>query len=249
MMKNPDKLIVIVPCQDRIVPEVDAGLRELERLGVRVHRAFGQSAIDAARSRLATQALKAGYGEILWIDSDVGFSVADVQRLRSQGLLMVGGIYTTKGANVLASAQLPQTPNILFEANAQPLEVLYLPGGFLYTRAEVYEVIQRKFDLPTCNRESELTALVPYFQPMVVREEGQDVYLGEDYAFCHRAREAGIRVMADPGIRLTHYGPYGWTLEDCLHKKPVLPRIRLSFIDAPASSSSQASGVENAKGV
>ena len=163
---------------------------------------------------------------------------------------MVGGIYPTKGANVLASSQLPQTPNILFEAGAPPLEVLYLPGGFLYTRAEVYSVIQRKFDLPTCNRGSELTALVPYFQPMVVREEGQDVYLGEDYAFCHRAREAGIRVMADPGIRLTHYGMYGWTLEDCLHKKPVLPRIRLSFIDAPASSSPQSqAGVAERQGV
>ena len=60
-MKNPQSLILLVPCQDRIVPEVDAALREMEALGVRVCRSFGQSAIDAARNRLATQALKTGF--------------------------------------------------------------------------------------------------------------------------------------------------------------------------------------------
>ena len=241
-MKNPEKLIVIVPHQDRIVPEVDASLRELERLGVRVHRAPHQSQIDTARCLLATQALAAGYEEILWIDSDVGFQVADVERLRGHGLLLVGGIYVKKGATQLASSNVPETKSMVFEPTAAPLEVLYLPGGFLYTQAKVYEAIERKFELPTCNRFSAVTKLVPYFQPMVVREASEAIYLGEDYAFCHRAREAGIRVVADPGIRLTHYGQYGWTVEDCLHKKPSLPRVRLSFIDAPATVADSTQG-------
>jgi len=231
-MDHPETMIVIVPCQERIFPQVDESLRALERAGVRVHRAFGQSSIDASRSRLATQALKAGYRELLWIDSDVGFAVDDVQRIRSHGLLLVGGVYAKKGVNEIACAQLPGTESILFEPEAQPIDVQYLPCGFLYTRAEVYEAIERRFALPLCFPQIELAALVPYFAPMIVPDPSGPRYLGEDYAFCHRARKAGIRVVADPGLRLTHYGTYGWTLEDCIHQKPALARLRLSFMEA-----------------
>ena len=33
----------------------------------------------------------------------------------------------------------------------------------------------------------------------------------EDYHFCRIAREAGLKIMMDPNVRLTHYGqyPYG----------------------------------------
>lgn len=236
-MEHLEKLIVIVPCQDRIVPQVDEALRALEFQGVRVHRAYGQSAIDAARSRLATQALAAGYQEILWIDSDVAFTVADVERIRSHGLLICGGIYTKKGAGELACSAFSSTKSILFEPGAEPLEVEYLPAGFLYTRAEAYAAIQQKFHLPLCHPEVEEAKLVPYFLPLVLTDGGKPRYLAEDYAFCHRARAAGIRLMADPGIRLSHYGSYPFTLEDCLTRKTPLPRINLSFVDVTTSSS------------
>lgn len=233
-----DKLIIIVPCQDRIVPEVDQSLRVLEAEGIRVHRAYYQSAIDASRCRLATQALEAGYQELLWIDSDVGFDPKDVDRLRQHGLPMVGGIYTKKGAKLLASGHGPDAPPVLFEPAAVPIEVRYLPGGFLYTRAEVYAAIQKRFCLPRCNQADPTAALVPYFMPTLVNEENGPVYLSEDYAFSHRAREAGFRVMADPGIRLSHYGMHGWTVEDAVQPRQSLPRVRLSFLNgsAPAGS-------------
>lgn len=236
---NNQKLIIIVPCQDRIVPEVDQSLRALEAQGIRVHRAFYQSAIDASRCRLATQALAAEYEELLWIDSDVGFDPKDVQRLRSHGLPLVGGIYTTKGAKLLASGHGPDAKEVLFEPMARPIEVRYLPGGFLYTRAQVYSAIQAKFDLPRCNEPDPRATLVPYFLPTVVTEETGPVYLAEDYAFCHRAREAGYRVMADPAIRLSHYGTYGWTVEDAVRPKESLPRIRLKFLPAAVDASAK----------
>ena len=39
-------------------------------------------------------------------------------------------------------------------------------------------------------------------------------YLGEDYAFCERARQAGHQVMADTRIRLWHFGQFGYGWED-----------------------------------
>jgi len=37
-------------------------------------------------------------------------------------------------------------------------------------------------------------------------------YLGEDFSFCERARQAGYKIYADTSIRLWHFGnsPFGW---------------------------------------
>jgi hypothetical protein len=54
--------------------------------------------------------------------------------------------------------------------------------------------------------------VVPYFLPMVIPEGDEFLYLGEDYAFCERARRCGYRIFADTTIRLQHIGPYGYSL-------------------------------------
>jgi hypothetical protein len=38
--------------------------------------------------------------------------------------------------------------------------------------------------------------------------------LGEDYAFCERARQCGYKIMADTSIRLWHIGEYAYGWED-----------------------------------
>jgi hypothetical protein len=39
-------------------------------------------------------------------------------------------------------------------------------------------------------------------------------YLAEDFAFCHRARSCGFKIMADTRIRLWHVGRYRFGWED-----------------------------------
>jgi hypothetical protein len=39
-------------------------------------------------------------------------------------------------------------------------------------------------------------------------------YLGEDYAFCERAHQAGYQVFADTTIRVDHLGTYRYSWED-----------------------------------
>ena len=84
--------------------------------------------------------------------------------------------------------------------------------GFTYTKAEVYEKIKTHHDLPDCNTRYDKHPMVPYFQPMIVQDGEYHDYLAEDFAFCERAKAAGIKVMADTSIRLFHVGtyPYGW---------------------------------------
>jgi GT2 family glycosyltransferase len=45
-------------------------------------------------------------------------------------------------------------------------------------------------------------------------------YLGEDFAFCERARRSGYRIFADTTIRLRHIGNYGYSWEDAGSQLP-----------------------------
>jgi GT2 family glycosyltransferase len=47
----------------------------------------------------------------------------------------------------------------------------------------------------------------PYFYPLLVDGE----YLGEDFAFCHRLKLAGIKLYSDTRIKLSHIGKYSYS--------------------------------------
>jgi hypothetical protein len=67
-------------------PGCDDVLRELERQGHPVWRCRAYSAVDVARDQMATDALAAGFDDLMWVDSDVAFDPADVARLRGRAL-------------------------------------------------------------------------------------------------------------------------------------------------------------------
>jgi hypothetical protein len=184
---------------------------DLERRGYIVRRVEGYAAIDQGRSQMATDALRDGFEELLWIDSDIGFDPDEVDRLRANPHPIVSGIYPKKGVRAIASHLLPETKSILFGADGGVIEIKYAATGFLLTRAHVYRDIQAFHDLPACNTQFG-NPLVPYFLPLIVDDGQGPWYLGEDFAFCHRARAAGHSIMADTRLRLWHIGKcrYGW---------------------------------------
>ncbi len=98
-------------------------------------------------------------------------------------------------------------------------EILYAATGFLHVRREVYATIQQKLALPVCN-EAFGRPTVPFFLPMIRQYEGGHWYLGDDYAFCERARQCGYKIMADTSIRLWHIGEYAYGWEDAGLERP-----------------------------
>src|SRR4029079_12081135 len=191
---------------------------ELAKRGYAVRKMTGHSAIDMARSMMVSDALEQGFDELVWIDSDISFSVEDFERLRSHGKPFVCGIYPKKGQPELACHTMPGTKEIVFGKQGGLIPLLYAATGFLYTHRTVYETIRERLALPTCNTRFG-RGFVPYFQPMVVPDgaggaEPGHWYLGEDYAFCERARRAGFELFADTTIRLMHIGRYGFSWED-----------------------------------
>ncbi len=208
------RCVILVPVAHRLEPECDASLRELEAQGYVVRRLWGIANIDLCRSQMATDALEDGFEELFWIDADIGFSPAAVGRLRSHGLPLVCGIYPKKGQRALAANLETGTRQVVFGPQGGLLEIQYAATGFLYTQAAVYAAIKEHCRLPICNRRFG-TPVVPYFLPLVVAEKsGEFWYMTEDFSFCERARQAGIKILADTTIRLQHIGSYRYGWED-----------------------------------
>ncbi len=210
------RCIVLVPYLTHVEPACERGLRELERRGLEVRRYPSTAAVDRTRCDAATAALREGYDELFWIDSDIVFEPDDVGRLRCHDRAICGGVYAKKGIRDLAVHVLPGTRELAMGEGGGLVEVRYVGAGFLYTRRDVYADIERTFSLPTCNTRFG-TPTVPYFLPMVVLDEdspGGYWYLGEDYAFCERARQAGHTIVVDTQIRLGHVGTYTYGWED-----------------------------------
>jgi hypothetical protein len=206
------RFVVLVPSfEGRPHAACDEALRALERRGVEVRRVGGFSRIDFVRSLLATRALDEGFDELFWIDDDIVFRPDDVFRLRESGAPMVAGIYAKKRKRALAVYAEPGTESFTFGPGGGLAAVQFVGSGFLYTRRSVYDAIAS--ELPVCN-EGFGERVVPYFLPFVMNTERGPWYLGEDYAFCERARRAGHRIMVDTRIRLFHIGTYEFGWED-----------------------------------
>jgi hypothetical protein len=205
--------IILVPAGGPIEAECERGLRGLEAKGYPVRRAFGFSAIDFGRSVMASQALREGYEELMWIDSDVGFDPRDVERLRGRNLPLCCGLYPKKDRKGFACCFAPGMENVAFGAGGGLTEILYSGFGFVHTRRAVYDRIRERFDLKDCNQRFG-TPIAPWFLPEVVPDGAGSWYLPEDYAFCHRAKLCGVPIMADTTIRLSHVGKYAFTWED-----------------------------------
>ena len=210
---NPQQCVILVPVAQQIAPGCEKGLRQLEQMGYPIWRVYGFAAIDVARSRIATKALLEGFQELMWIDADIGFDPADVERLRAHDLDMVAAVYPKKGEPALACQVLPGTGQLVLGRQGGLVEILSVGSGFLYTRRRLYDDIRQKFALPLCNNHPG-EELIPFYQSLIVPTPDGHAYLGEDFAFCHRARQSGHKVMADLSIRLWHIGSYAYSWED-----------------------------------
>jgi hypothetical protein len=215
-MLDPAQCVILVPARSAPAPKCEEGLRELERRGYTVRRVGGYTAIDQFRNTMAAEALHAGFAETMWIDPEIGFAADAVERLRSHGQGVTSGLYPLPGGRSLACQLLTQTRELVFGQGGGLVEIQYAAAGFLHVRREAYETIRDTLHLPLCNARFG-RGLWPFFLSCWVEEASGNCthrYLTEDFAFCHRARQAGLKIMADTSIRLWRRGSYGYGWED-----------------------------------
>jgi hypothetical protein len=212
---DPKRHIVHVPVARFVELDCDHCLRGLEGLGVRVDRSKGSSAIDIARNIRATDAIVEGYESVLFIDSDMLFDPADAITLLRSAEPVIAGAYAAKklGNGQLNVDFLDGVESVRFGDWAlNPYPVRAVGAGFLRIKTAALKHIAKTLELPWC-RMAERFAW-PFFQPIVLRQDDGNFYLGEDYSFIHRCRLAGLTPKVDTSFRLYHIGDYAYGLEE-----------------------------------
>lgn len=202
---KPNSVVILVPVAHNIEPSVDEVLRQLENRGYTVRRKYGFSAIDQGRCVMAQQALDDGFEHLFWIDADVCFWQYDIDKVIQSGLPFVSAPYSVKGWPALTTEFVDK--NIKLGENGGLYEVIYAATGFMYTHRSVYQKIIDKFNMQRVKIWGGQYEVYPFFLPLLV--DGQ--YLGEDFSFCHRLRDAGIKLYCDTRIQLSHIGKYSYS--------------------------------------
>jgi glycosyltransferase involved in cell wall biosynthesis len=215
--------LTVVVYRDAVGAGCEAGLRGLERAGVRVERVRDWSGDDVALSRVASGALAGGVEALLLVDPGVGFDAADALRLLARPEPVVAGVYDERGLDRPSCVFADDPAPVVFGPGAEGAYPLAsAPAGFLRVRADALRRVAEALDLPLCDAASG-PGFRPFFQPLVVPADGGGArYLGPAEAFSRRLALAGFTPLADTSVRLHRPARYLASWED-VYGDPVWP--------------------------
>jgi GT2 family glycosyltransferase len=136
------------------------------------------------------------YDKIIWIDSDISWTVEDFMKLYTSTLDIVSGLYfNEEGVPLIGftEEEIYHDPATL-KAKTYPFEIFAAGFGFIAMKSGVFENIPR-----------------PWFETVFQKIENEDktremfIPYGEDFSWCKKAKEAGYKIYLDPSIRLGHH--------------------------------------------
>ena len=140
------------------------------------------------RDMLVARFLETDCTHLLWVDSDIGWSSDDAEKLRETGEDFVAGCYARKSAKAdVPAVLLPHRKGELYEAS-------HVATGMLLVSRAAIELMAA--DAPTYTSGG--VTYKSFFHQRL--EEGTD-----DLAFCRRYREAGGHVWLHTGCIVAHY--------------------------------------------
>ena len=175
----------------------------------------GDSLVARARNKIVADFLATDCTHLLFLDTDLIFSVQAIARLLSHDVAIVGGLYPKKQKELAwVCNMLPES-----EPDARGLQrVKYIGTGAMLIRRDVIELMIRchpeiayETDRGQQQRiEHDIFPCAPMFDP----EHGNTRYHSEDWGFCRRALNLGIDVHADTCVVMKHVGDCIYPLGD-----------------------------------
>ena len=182
------RLFIAIPCGDTVRFEFAESLvklcSHLSEQGIEYYVKFWEgSLVYDARDSLALAAIEGNYTHVLWLDSDVQFSIDIVDILLSTNQPFVTGVYRSRRSpysiclykSLWAGERVREVPNVPFKVEA---------CGFGCVLMEVHVLYEIRRQYGTT------------FRPV----EGY----GEDLAFCKRWLEMGNELWANPDAKVNH---------------------------------------------
>lgn len=189
------------------------------------HPSPGDADIARARSRAATYFLERTDNDVLLsIDSDIVFEDQDALTICRQAMEydIVCGIYVTRSRfNGVTASRLKLDQRVNFGTDQTPVEILWAAGGFTAIHRRVFDRLAQEMDMPVLHPNDKTLRMRPFYLPMVgENENGEAIWLSEDWSVSERARRVGFKSYCNPAVRLVHVGTCGYVLSD-LYGKPV----------------------------
>ena len=142
--------------------------------------------VHVARDRLAKHAVNNEFTEVLWIDADMVFAPEIYEDLSMHGKDMVCGTFISRHSpyvSCLFKTLIP--PERVTEYGDDLFQVAGCGFGCVWMKTQV-------------------------LKDVLLNNDGQcfipDPKLGEDLAFCQRARSSGYHIWCDPTVRIGHVG-------------------------------------------
>jgi len=220
------KLFIAIPAYDgkiniKLAYNIAALMPKAMQLGVAVSMGdvSGCSIITMARNQLVYEFLKTDSTELLFIDSDVIATPEDILRLMAQsgGKDITAGAYPRRSKDKKFFADLYFDENKDLEFDGSMMRVERVGTGFMLIQRHVIEKMIA--DNPEWMYQIKDKDICGVFDFAI--KDGQ--YVGEDYLFCDRAREAGFKIHIDVDISLPHVGID--TFENDFREEVVMPLI------------------------
>jgi len=196
-------------------------IQSMAEVNARWMNIVGHANTPRARNILAHKALALGFDDVLMIDDDISWDVEDLKRL-----LSYPAVDPVNGKPcVYAGAPQRRTDDLKFCVNLDKMaeretreygdedKVNLWSGGaataFMRIPREVFDVLREEIPMQPYVYQEEKD-IYPYFDYEIRTidkgpQAGEYQYMGEDYLFCHRVREAGMQVYIDPKCQLSHW--------------------------------------------
>ena len=227
--KEYDFSVLVVPCVHRGVdPDTWESLIPLlfcQNPRIVVKFRSGDALIDRSRSIVASRFLESDFDVLLFIDDDIIFDPkkigAMLQVMWKEKLDICGAPYVKKQPEKthFAIKLLDEAPVIPFgEEMGAICEVRMISTGCMAIQRWVLQAMVDKEVVHKCHIHD--ANFYPFFKPEEAQlENGNWIYLSEDWAFTERARRLGFKVWCDTSQKLGHAGRYVYTWDDMKMKK------------------------------
>lgn len=195
------KIAVLTPYHGGADVEHYGSIEKLPHYITRI-RVNGVGMVDQARAALVSIAKNAFADIVVFIDSDIIFEPGTVEalvsRISDQAPIVSGSYLAKDDRNVvvgfLGQPDACQAPEGLTPASR-------LGFGFIALHMSVFDKIGERLSEVIMTSAQGIKAK-PWFLPMIHHGE----CLGEDFSFCVRAEQSGIRMYIDQNIRVLHKG-------------------------------------------
>lgn len=162
--------------------------------------------LDAVRAALAAQALSEGFDALIWIDADISAPLEAVDRTLELALeldAVAGALYRDRRGSGRYSMVNPVPVASDLAPMGQMFECEAIGFGLTVTPRSAFERIQAS---PAAVPEQTLSFLPFPVRPYFTSDVRWPELTSDDYAFCRRAREAGVRIVATLERGVAHWG-------------------------------------------